>query len=58
MLFRPDENFGLSKTFRLDPLFVSCVCPRGTADWVNVENRSPISSGFRSGRGCGEGDLE
>ena len=58
MLFRPDENFGLSKTFRLDPLFVSCVCPRGAADRMNVENRSPISRAFRGGRGCGDGDLE
>ena len=29
----------------------------GTADWMNLENR-PISSAFRGGRGCGDGDLE
>ena len=28
-----------------------------TADRMNLENR-PVSSAFRGGRGCGNGDLE
>ena len=58
MKFRLDESFGLSKTFRLDPLLESCICPRGTADLTKVENRIPISRAFRGGQGCGSGDLE
>ena len=30
----------------------------GAADRMKVENRNPISSAFRGGRGCGDGDLE
>ena len=51
-----DKNFGLSIEFPLDSISKSCVCPRGTADWMKTENRSPISSAFRGGRGCGDGD--
>ena len=53
-----DKNFGLSIEFPLDSISKSCVCPRGTADWMKTENRSPISSAFRGGRGCGDGDSE
>ena len=53
-----DKNFGLSIEFPLDSISKSCVCPRGTADRMKAENRSPISSTFRGGRGCGDGDSE
>ena len=53
-----DKNFGLSIEFPLDSISKSCVCPRGTADWMKTENRSPISRAFRGGRGCGDGDSE
>ena len=53
-----DKNFGLSIEFPLDSISKSCVCPQGTADWMKTENRSPISSAFRGGRGCGDGDSE
>ena len=52
MKFRLDESFGLSKTFRLDPLLDPEFVRGGTADWMKVENRSPISRAFRGGRGC------
>ena len=53
-----DKNFGLSIEFPLDSISKSCVCPRGTADWMKTENRSPISSAFRGGRGMGHGGPE
>ena len=53
MLFRRDESFGLPIAFPWDLLLESWIWLRGTADWMKVENRSPISRAFRGGQGCG-----
>ena len=58
MAFRLDKSFVLPTAFPLDLLSKSWICPRGTADRMKAENRSPISSAFRGGPGCGSGDLE
>ena len=59
------RHFPLENNFRFADsvppfvsLFKSCICPRGTADRMKAENRSPISRAFRGGPGCGSGDLE
>ena len=57
-IFRSRTISVLSLKFPCHPLLQSCICPRGTADWMKTENRSPISSTFRGGRGCGDGDSE
>ena len=57
-IFRSRTISVLSLKFPCHPLLQSCICPRGTADWMKTENRSPISSAFRGGRGCGDGDSE
>ena len=58
MAFRLDKSFVLPTAFPLDLLSKSWICPQGTADRMKAENRSPISSAFRGGRGCGDGDSE
>ena len=44
-----DKNFGLSIEFPLDSISKSCVCPRGTADWMKTENRSLFQVPFVAG---------
>lgn len=50
--FRFVAEVPLSSTFEI--LHLSA----GAADRMKAENRSPISSTFRGGRGCGDGDSE
>ena len=38
-VLRLDESFVLPAAFPFAPLFESCICLRGTADWMHVENR-------------------
>ena len=57
-IFRSRTISVLSLKFPCHPLLKSCICLRGAADRMKAENRSPISSTFRGGRGCGDGDSE
>ena len=57
-IFRSRTISILSLKFPCHPLLKSCICLRGAADRMKAENRSPISSTFRGGRGCGDGDSE
>ena len=41
-IFRSRTISVLSLKFPCHPLFEFCICPRGTADRMNSENRSPI----------------
>ena len=57
-IFRLRTISVLPLKFPCHPLLKSCICLRGAADRMKAENRSPISSTFRGGRGCGDGDSE
>src|SRR5699024_11427536 len=58
------RHFPLANNFRfvaevpLSSAFEILHLSAGAADRMKAENRSPISSTFRGGRGCGDGDSE
>ena len=57
-IFRSRTISVLSLKFPCHPLFEILHLSAGAADRMKAENRSPISSTFRGGRGCGDGDSE
>ena len=57
-IFRSRTISVLSLKFPCHPLFEILHLSAGVADRIKAENRSPISSTFRGGRGCGDGDSE
>ena len=57
-IFRSRTISVLSLKFPCHPLFEILHLSAGVADRMKAENRSPISSTFRGGRGCGDGDSE
>ena len=56
--FPIENNFRFVAEVPLSSTFEILHLSQGTADRMKAENRSPISSTFRGGRGCGDGDSE
>ena len=56
--FPLENNFCFVAEVPLSSTFEILHLSAGAADRIKAENRSPISSTFRGGRGCGDGDSE
>ena len=56
--FPLENNFHFVAEVPLSSTFEILHLSAGAADRMKAENRSPISSTFRGGRGCGDGDSE
>lgn len=56
--FPLENNFRFVAEVPLSSTFEILHLSAGAADRMKAENRSPISSTFRGGRGCGDGDSE
>ena len=56
--FPLENNFCFVAEVPLSSTFEILHLSAGAADRMKAENRSPISSTFRGGRGCGDGDSE
>ena len=56
--FPIENNFCFAAEVPLSSTFEILHLSAGAADRMKAENRSPISSTFRGGRGCGDGDSE